>query len=201
MNQRAMDIWIDTFEQQGWIEIHDFLSTEDAQGIRSEIARIQLTDGFKQAGIGKQDQQQVDTNQRGDFIRWINPQEALPHTTVFLEKIKTIIEELNYTFYLGIRDFECHYAHYPPGTFYKKHVDRHKTGSARRVSFVLYLNSEWQENDGGQLLIYDSENGSHTILPRMGTLALFLSEKEHEVLVTSRDRMSITGWMLNEVIL
>lgn len=196
-----MDNWIDTFERHGWIEIHDFLSTEDAQGIRSEIASIQLTDGFKQAGIGKQDQQQVDTNQRGDFIRWINPQEALTHTTVFLEKINTIIEELNYTFYLGIRDFECHYAHYPPGTFYKKHVDRHKTGSARRVSFVLYLNSEWQENDGGQLLIYDSENGSHTILPRMGTLALFLSEKEHEVLVTSRDRMSITGWMLNEVIL
>lgn len=196
-----MDNWIDTFEQQGWIEIHDFISTEDAQGIRSEIASIQLTDGFKQAGIGKLDQQQVDTNQRGDFIRWINPQEALTHTTVFLEKINTIIEELNYTFYLGIRDFECHYAHYPPGTFYKKHVDRHKTGSARRVSFVLYLNSEWQENDGGQLLIYDSENGSHTILPRMGTLALFLSEKEHEVLVTSRDRMSITGWMLNEVIL
>ncbi len=196
-----MDNWIDTFEQQGWIEIHDFISTEDAQGIRSEIASIQLTDGFKQAGIGKLDQQQVDTNQRGDFIRWINPQEALTHTTVFLEKINTIIEELNYTFYLGIRDFECHYAHYPPGTFYKKHVDRHKTGSTRRVSFVLYLNSEWQENDGGQLLIYESENGSHTILPRMGTLALFLSEKEHEVLVTSRDRMSITGWMLNEVIL
>ena len=196
-----MDNWIDTFEQQGWIEIHDFLSTEDAQGIRSEIASIQLTDGFKQAGIGKLDQQQVDTNQRGDFIRWINPQEALTHTTVFLEKINTIIEELNYTFYLGIRDFECHYAHYPPGTFYKKHVDRHKTGSTRRVSFVLYLNSEWQENDGGQLLIYDSENESHSIHPRMGTLALFLSEKEHEVLVTSRDRMSITGWMLNEVIL
>ncbi len=196
-----MDNWIDTFEQQGWIEIHDFISTEDAQGIRSEIASIQLTDGFKQAGIGKLDQQQVDTNQRGDFIRWINPQEALTHTTVFLEKINTIIEELNYTFYLGIRDFECHYAHYPPGTFYKKHVDRHKTGSTRRVSFVLYLNSEWQENDGGQLLIYDSENESHSIHPRMGTLALFLSEKEHEVLVTSRDRMSITGWMLNEVIL
>jgi Rps23 Pro-64 3,4-dihydroxylase Tpa1-like proline 4-hydroxylase len=32
----------------------------------------------------------------------------------------------------------------------------------------------------------------------MGTLALFLSEKEHEVLTTQRDRMSITGWMLNE---
>lgn len=196
-----MDNWINDFEQHGWVEIHDFISTEGAQGIRSEIDRIQLTDGFKQAGIGKHDQQQVDTNQRGDFIRWINPQEALPHTTIFLEKINTIIKELNYTFYLGIRDFECHYAHYPPGTFYKKHVDRHKTGSARRVSFVLYLNSEWQENDGGQLLIYDSENRSHSIHPRMGTLALFLSEKEHEVLVTSRDRMSITGWLLNEVIL
>ncbi|MFM7726822.1 MAG: 2OG-Fe(II) oxygenase, partial [Flavobacteriales bacterium] len=101
-------------------------------------------------------------------------------------------------FYLGIQDFECHYAHYPPGSFYKKHVDRHKNGSPRRVSSVLYLNTDWLEQDGGELRIYSDEEAFRTILPQLGTLALFLSELEHEVITTSRDRMSITGWMLNE---
>jgi SM-20-related protein len=66
---------------------------------------------------------------------------------------------------------------------------------------VLYLNADWQPSDGGELVIYKPEGNEHRIQPLQGTLAIFLSELEHEVLLTSRDRMSITGWMLNETIL
>ena len=52
-----------------------------------------------------------------------------------------------------------------------------------------------------QGFIYNPEGVEHRIQPLQGTLAIFLSELEHEVLLTSRDRMSITGWMLNETIL
>jgi SM-20-related protein len=196
-----MDSWYDTFEQRGWVEIKNFLSEEEALRIRAELIQIQEQAGFKQAGIGKHIHQHVDTFQRGDFIHWINPEQAAPTTQAFLWKIEELFASLNYMFYLGIRDYECHYAHYPPGTFYKKHVDRHSGGSARRVSFVFYLNQHWQATDGGELRIYDSEGNYQSILPELGTLALFLSELEHEVMITSRDRMSITGWMLNEVIL
>jgi SM-20-related protein len=120
---------------------------------------------------------------------------------MYLDKISAVIEQLNYNFYLGIRDYECHFAHYPPGTFYKRHVDRHKNGSPRRVSSVLYLNSNWQPCDGGELVIYNTGGAVNRIEPIEGTLVIFLSELEHEVLLTSRDRMSITGWMLNETIL
>lgn len=170
-------------------------------GVRSEIEAIQLKHGFRQAGIGKSNQQLIDTAQRGDFISWIDPQLALPHTAAYLASMQDIILELNRHFYLGIQDFECHYAHYPPGSFYKKHVDRHKNGSPRRVSTVLYLNPDWQETDGGELRIYDNHGHTHSIRPQLGTLALFLSELEHEVIITSRDRMSITGWLINEKIL
>lgn len=188
------------FEKQGWAELRDFIKPDVAFGIRTEIEQLQEQNGFKQASIGKNELKAIDTTQRGDFISWIDPTSVAPHTRLYLEQIESLKSELNYHFYLGIRDYECHYAHYPPGTFYKKHVDRHKTGSNRRVSTVLYLNPNWQPADGGELLIYHSDHAPTRIEPLMGTLAIFLSELEHEVLATKRDRMSITGWMLNEKI-
>jgi SM-20-related protein len=196
-----MSNWLDDFEKKGWAEINDFIELEIALGIRSEITHLQNMQALKQASIGKQDQKTIDTTQRGDFISWIDSNEAPPNTLSYLRKTNQIREDLNRNFFLGIRDYECHYALYPPGTFYKKHVDRHKNGSPRRVSTVLYLNPDWTDDHGGQLVIYNSDDTTDIIQPEIGKLVLFLSELEHEVLPTKRQRMSITGWMLNEVIM
>jgi len=196
-----MSNWLDDFEKKGWAEINDFIELEIALGIRSEITHLQNMQALKQASIGKQDQKTIDTTQRGDFISWIDSQEAPLNTLSYLKKANEIREDLNRNFFLGIRDYECHYALYPPGTFYKKHVDRHKNGSPRRVSTVLYLNPDWTDDHGGQLVIYNSDDTTDIIQPEIGKLVLFLSELEHEVLPTKHERMSITGWMLNEVIM
>jgi SM-20-related protein len=193
-----MDEFLHHFEQKGYYVFDAFVNETTTKGVLSELSELRAADEFKMAGIGKQDQFMVNQNERGDFIRWIDRNTAAPHTTLFLEKLEEIILQLNRNFYLGIRDFECHYTQYPVGTFYKKHVDRHKTGSARIVSFVFYLNEGWTETDGGQLRIF-SEDSHYDVLPAAGRLAMFLSEKEHEVLPTQRVRNSITGWMLNEV--
>jgi SM-20-related protein len=196
-----MSDWLSDFEARGWAELKEFVSPTVALNIRAEIEDIQKRNGLRQASIGKLDHKAVDTSQRGDFISWIDAYSAAPNTKTYLDSISQLIQELNYHFFLGIRDYECHYAHYPPGTFYKKHVDRHKTGSPRRVSSVLYLNPNWTQEDGGELVVYTPSEIPHRIEPNLGTLAIFLSELEHEVLVTQKDRMSITGWMLNETIL
>ena len=196
-----MSNWLDDFEKKGWAEINDFIELEIALGIRSEITYLQNMQALKQASIGKQDQKTIDTTQRGDFISWIDSQEAPLNTLSYLKKANEIREDLNRNFFVGIRDYECHYALYPPGTFYKKHVDRHKNGSPRRVSTVLYLNPDWTDDHGGQLVIYNSDDTTDIIQPEIGKLVLFLSELEHEVLPTKHERMSITGWMLNEVIM
>lgn len=199
--RNTMGDWIDAFEKQGFYEWKNFISNDDALAIRKEIEHLEAQDKFKQAGIGKESSMHVNQNQRTDFIHWIDQGNALPAASALLSALNEVISQLNRNFYLGIRDFECHYTHYPPGSFYKRHVDRHRSGSARIVSFVFYLNTDWKESDGGQLCIYADDKTEATILPQMGTLAIFLSEKEHEVRITQRDRMSITGWMLNEKIL
>lgn len=192
---------LDAFEKEGFYEWKNFLEPTDALAVRKELLETEHNNGFKQAAIGRQGETMVNSGQRSDNIHWIGADTAAPHTAQVLQTISEIITVLNRNFYLGIRDFECHYTHYPPGSFYKRHVDRHRSGSSRIVSFVLYLNADWKYDDGGELIIYEGSREAAIIRPLLGTLAIFLSEKEHEVLITARDRMSITGWLLTESIL
>ena len=54
-------------------------------------------------------------------------------------------EALNRGLFLGLEDFECHFALYPPGAFYRKHVDRFRDDDRRMVSAVIYLNDAMQQ--------------------------------------------------------
>ena len=192
------DEFPESFEAQGYFIFDLFLDNETTAGIRNEMLMLSNNSLFKKAGIGKQEDFRIDEEQRGDFILWIDPQNVLSQTALFIDKINALIVHLNRNFYLGIKEFECHYAIYPSGTFYKRHVDKHHKGSSRVVSFVFYLNENWTENNGGQLRIFGQNNRAFDVEPEAGKLVVFLSEKEHEVMMTRHQRMSITGWMLNQ---
>lgn len=189
---------LNQFEQDGFVVIHDFMSADELASLREELQARQESGAMKKAGVGKNESFQIQESTRGDFISWINPEEATEAMAAYISKVNELVQLLNRNFYLGIRDYEMHLTSYPAGTFYKRHTDRHKTGSSRIVSFLLYLNEQWLPSDGGELCIYEEDKTVASILPQGGTLALFLSEKEHEVLPTKRERSSITGWMLNE---
>ena len=55
------------------------------------------------------------------------------------------------SFSLGLFDYECHYAKYQQGDFYKKHYDAFKGRSNRIFTTVCYLNTP---ESGGELVIY-----------------------------------------------
>jgi SM-20-related protein len=99
---------------------------------------------------------------------------------------------LNYT---DINGYEFHYAMYETGSCYKKHLDQFRNNSSRKYSLIFYLNEDWQENDGGELCIYDGGD-VQKILPVTGKSVFFRSDElPHEVLVANRPRLSITGWL------
>jgi SM-20-related protein len=103
---------------------------------------------------------------------------------------------LNRELMLGLVECESHYAVYPPGAGYTRHLDRLRDSDARVVSAVFYLNEAWRAADGGALRLYLADGSSRDILPHAGTLLLFLSAQfEHEVLPATRERMSIACWM------
>lgn len=101
---------------------------------------------------------------------------------------------LNRSFFLGLFDYECHYAKYQQGDFYKKHYDAFKGRSNRVFTTVLYLNTP---DSGGELIIYKpkSKQVEVCIKPLAGTLVIFESERfMHEVLPAGDERYSIAGW-------
>jgi len=123
---------------------------------------------------------------------------VLPETRHFLDRTENAMRQLNRRLFLGLKDFETHFTHYPKGTFYKRHSDRFQANSHRVLSFVCYLNNNWLPEDGGQLLLF--KDGNTTVIdPIEGRIAIFQSQIEHEVLLTYNDRYSITGWMLDQM--
>lgn len=152
-------------------------------------------DHFTQAGIGRQADHQLNERIRTDLIQWIDADD--PDTRAYLGAMEALRQEINRRLFLGLFDYEAHFACYPPGTYYKKHVDAFRGETNRVLTTVLYLNPEWSERDGGELLIYDdgAELPFTRVRPEFGRMVIFLSERfPHEVLTAYRTRYSIAGW-------
>ena len=150
---------------------------------------------FKRAGIGREDEHRVNEFVRTDHIRWISADNGVQ--SAWLAWAEAFQQQLNQRLFLGLFSFESHFAHYAIGDFYKKHQDAFKGEANRIVSLVLYLNSEWLPDDGGELVLYTGEDQQHQVkvTPLLGTLVVFLSEQfPHEVLPALRDRYSIACW-------
>jgi len=104
---------------------------------------------------------------------------------------------LNAALYLGLFDYECHYAIYGEGDGYAKHSDVLQGKKNRVLTTVLYLNEDWHAADGGELVVFEQTGKSviATVNPTFGTMIIFLSESfPHEVLTSHATRRSIAGW-------
>ena len=193
---------IDQILDNGYGVADDFLNPAEITTLASQLYHRQADGQFRQAGTGNETTTTatVDTQTRGDDIAWLDADTATAEETAFLARIGLFMDYMNQTCYLGLRDCEFHYASYVTGTFYKRHLDRFKTDSRRRLSVICYLNHDWHTEDGGQLALYltDSQGNEHTELvePLGGRLVCFESDRlEHAVLPAARERLSLTGWL------
>ena len=143
------------------------------------------------SGVVKDKNQKV----RGDKTCWLDVNRKNDAEMEFLDTIRQFIGHLNTTCFTCINDFEFHYALYEEGTFYARHRDQLKNSYSRKYSMINYLNENWTEPNGGQLVLY-KEEGEQTVLPNNQKAIFFQSDLlEHEVLIANRPRMSITGWL------
>ncbi len=196
---------IDSIAGEGYGVLDNFLTADDVSALAGQLRHRRAEGQFRTAGIG-QGQATIETRIRGDEILWLDEKKATPEETAFLTRIDAFRQYVNQTCYMGLQDAEFHYALYPPGTFYKRHLDQFRTGARpgdaqRKLSVICYLNTDWTEADGGQLAIYlpDDETGTErtvAIEPLGGRLVCFESGRlEHEVKPATRERLSLTGWL------
>lgn len=180
--------------------VEDFFDAEEVEMLRNTLLEKYEEDNFKKAAIGNRLNETIEKTVRGDFILWINEADGLEAEKVFFNKINSLVTYLNKTCFLGILQKEFHYAVYPDGTFYKRHLDTFQNDDRRKLSLVCYLNDEdWKPENGGELVIYKEEDGvelAKKIYPLPGRVVIFESQiLEHEVKPVKTTRLSITGWL------
>ena len=191
------DLIADGLSEAGYAVADNFLSPLEVDRILDSGIFQDHTASFRRAGIGKHQDLQINEAVRGDYIRWIDKNSAPESILAYLNKLDSLARYLNQTLYLSMKDNEIHMTVYPAGTFYKRHLDQFKKDDHRKLSVICYLNKAWKDADGGQLKMY-TDAGPIEILPLEGRLVCFRSDQiEHEVLPATRERLSLTGWMLD----
>ena len=92
------------------------------------------------------------------------------------------------------------------GAEYGMHLDAHLHGGShsgqdpRKLTSILYINREWEEEHGGALCMHDATHACwRTVLPRADTLVLFRSDQVlHRVARAFEWRLALTVFLLGE---
>ncbi len=178
--------------------VDGFFNQSEVNTLRKRLLELYDQEQFKKSAIGNKTNELIEKEIRGDFILWIDEAQASHQAEqVFFNKINNLVHYLNKTCFLGILHKEFHFAVYPKGTYYQRHLDTFMNDQRRKLSVVCYLNdSNWKSENGGELIIY-TPNGEVSVVPKPGRLVVFESQVlEHEVKKVTHDkRLSITGWL------
>ena len=181
--------------QHQFVILDSFLPEESYQSLLKLTIDWYAAGKFRTARVGNSNNATVSQDIRRDQICWLNEQETPPALNTYYNAMNTLLNACNREFYLGLTEFETHFAVYQPGDFYRKHVDQFKNTQTRRISCVYYLNPHWDAQDGGELQLYDQQNNKLALITPLGNrLVCFDSTLPHEVYPTHKTRYSITGW-------
>jgi len=191
MYEKLYSTITDALVENGYIVIQNALDKELSSKLLDSAKNEK---DFKRAGISGAGDLHLDNERRRDKIHWLDDSDKAQKE--FLEFADGLREYINRSLYLGLSYYESHFAIYDEGDFYETHLDCFKNSKNRVVTTVYYLNNEWTEDDGGELIVYDeNENYLAKVAPDANTLVVFMSEKfPHEVLSANKKRYSIAGW-------
>ena len=195
LSRATLDPLLDDLAEQGWAIVANALPADLTLELAQECRARANQGALQPAGVGRGSAHGVQEGVRGDHIQWLEPGQCAAGDR-YLAMLDDLRGQLNQALYLGLEDYEGHFALYPPGTFYQKHLDRFRDDDRRAVSAVFYLNSDWLPEQGGALRLCLADGRELDVLPEAGTLVLFLSaDLPHEVLPATRERLSLTGWL------
>jgi len=191
---RRADLLAARLAADGWALEDDFQSASRVAELKDCAERRRVRGEFGGGRVGGPHREGRWPDVRGDFTAWLR-EPLFAAERQLLDDLEGLRLELNRQGMLGLFDLEMHYAWYPPGTGYARHVDRPHGRSQRVVSLVLYLNDSWRTSDGGELRLHGLRGRPVDVAPIGGRMVCFLThEREHEVLPTHAARFSLSGW-------
>ncbi len=179
----------------GYAICPDFITEEARLALRAQADQALARGETRRAGIGREQLATRDATIRKAQTLWI--ERGTPIHDAFLDWSEALRRALNQQTFLGLFEFEAHYAHYPVGGFYARHRDSFAGARNRTISLVLYLNDEWRADWHGALALYDGDTDHvcHRVLPEPGTAVFMMAETQwHAVEQTRAARCAIAGW-------
>ncbi len=198
MNAVAEQV-VESLATVGFYAGASIFSDDLTRSLALRAAALARSGGLNAARVGRGEGRLANAQVRNDETRWLADTPVDQSEQGALVAARGLRSCLNEMLFLGLHEAELHFARYAPGAFYRTHRDRFRDDDARVVSLVFYLNEEWPDDAGGELMLYADDDSSHVvarILPRAGTMVCFLSDRfPHEVLPASRERYSLTGWL------
>ncbi|MDV6317590.1 2OG-Fe(II) oxygenase [Chromohalobacter sp. HP20-39] len=196
LDMAALPRLLDALVTQGWFVGERFIDTALCHTLQAELQTLKARSHLDEAGIGRGQAHRIKRDVRGDAIHWLDRESRAQRQ--YLTVMTFLQQAINRELYLGLFEFEAHFALYPPGAFYKKHLDSFRGRSNRIISTVLYLNPAWTTTHGGEMALFDPDAPEREIArihPELGTFVCFLADRiPHEVLPTQAPRASIAGW-------
>ncbi|RZJ47348.1 MAG: 2OG-Fe(II) oxygenase, partial [Flavobacterium sp.] len=182
---KIFDCLIDSYIEDKVGIAENFLSISLAAHLKDNLNHLFQNNELLNAGIGNSKIATQNKLVRSDVIYWLDRKHNNQYENEFFDLMDEFVIHLNSTCYTGITGYEFHYTLYQPGTFYKKHIDQFQNNGSRQYSLIMYLNTDWKFEDGGELCIYQNDLPQN-ISPNNGKGVFFRSaDLAHEVLVTN----------------
>ena len=178
-------------QQHGYAVVPNFVAPQTVEALKRDVSQLHAEGRFATAGVGESGTNRVETTVRKCQQCFIFPQfkyksggDEAARATLYgaLESLRDDLQTHCGVPLDGLLT-EGLYATYPNGGFYRRHVDAVEgTASAQRQwSYLLYLNTDWKEADGGCLRIHTDGGGELAppgaapsyvdVEPRAGTCA------------------------------
>jgi len=178
---------------RGWCLVPDFLSAREVDALRADLDANSAQ--LAPAAVGRSGGRLLAPEIRSDDTLWLSGSGCAQ--SAFLARMEALRVALNRELFLGLFDYEAHYARYAPGAFYQRHLDRFRdSGTRRLLSTVVYLNNDWRDEAGGELLLWDAQGLELARIPPRGGAAVFFLSADfpHEVRPATAARYSVAGW-------
>lgn len=154
MSDNDYDRIADALASDRWLVMGDWLDAALQRDLLDTARTRAAAGALTPARVGPGNAAQRDAGIRADAIQWLEPNDPAPCVATLLARLDALRTALNQRLYLGLADLEAHFAHYPPGGAYRRHLDRFRSDDTRTVSVVLHLGEPWRPEHGGALRIY-----------------------------------------------
>ena len=188
--------WMDELSANDFVVIDHFLKPEVYSEIRSCF--LSKLPSFTKAGIGASGDHTIRHDIRGDYTYWLDRSGDIDLRS-FWSLVDETVHVFNRYCYLSLSGYEFHFATYPPGSRYEKHLDQFDNRGNRLITLVIYLNEGWKKEDGGELELFLKNGESLLVEPIETRCVMFKSaEVPHRVLESHKNRYSLSGWLLHQ---